>query len=45
MRGWLKQVCEAMDAVLDSVIHAVGVGGIMKEFKDALSALATTTQR
>jgi hypothetical protein len=44
IRGWLKQVFDAIDAALDSLIAASGgVGGILKEFKDALSALAKTT--
>lgn len=44
MRGWLKQMIEAIDAVLDSVISAAGgAGGIVKEFKDALSALVKIT--
>ena len=42
VRGWFKQVCDAIDAILDSLVQAAGVGGIIKEFKDALSALART---
>jgi hypothetical protein len=45
IRGWFKQVCEAIDAILDSLIQAAGgVGGGIKEFKDALSALAKTVE-
>ncbi|HET6419832.1 MAG TPA: hypothetical protein VFG19_06740 [Geobacteraceae bacterium] len=41
VRDWLKKIIEAIDAILDSLIHAAGgAGGIIKEFKDALSALA-----
>jgi len=41
IRGWFKRLVEAIDAVLDSLIEAAGgVGGLIKEFKDALSALA-----
>jgi hypothetical protein len=41
IRGWFKRLIEAIDAVLDSLIEAAGgVGGLIKEFKDALSALA-----
>jgi hypothetical protein len=40
IRGWLRQILEAVDAILDSLIEASGVGGIVKEFKDALMALA-----
>jgi hypothetical protein len=43
VRSWFKQICEAIDVILDSLIQAVGAGGIIKEFKDALSALAKTT--
>jgi hypothetical protein len=40
IRGWFKQICDAIDAILDSLVQAAGAGGIIKEFKDALSALA-----
>lgn len=41
IREWFKKMVDAIDAVLDSIIDAAGgVGGIIKEFKDALSALA-----
>jgi len=43
VRGWFKQICDAIDAVLDSLVQAVGAGSIIKEFKDALCALAKTT--
>jgi hypothetical protein len=40
-REWFKKIVEAIDAILDSLIHAAGgVGGLIKEFKDALRALA-----
>jgi hypothetical protein len=40
-REWFKKVVEAIDAVLDSFIEAAGgAGGLIKEFKDALGALA-----
>lgn len=43
VRPWLKQMFEAIDAVLDSLIDAAGgSGGLIKEFKDVLSALAGT---
>jgi hypothetical protein len=46
VREWLKQIFEAIDAILDSVIHAAaGAGGLIKEFKDALAALVKTTRR
>ena len=38
---WLKKIIAAIDAVLDSLISAGGgKGGVIKEFKDALAALA-----
>lgn len=41
IRDWFKRIVEAIDALLDSLIQAAGgVGGLVKEFKDALSALA-----
>ncbi len=40
IRAWLRQMLEAIDAILDSLIQASGVGGLVKEFKDALMALA-----
>ena len=40
VRGWFKQVCDAIDAILDSLVQAAGTGGVLKEFKDALAALA-----
>jgi len=43
VREWLKRMFEAIDAILDSLIHAAaGVGGLIKEFKDALLALIKT---
>lgn len=43
IRDWFKRVVDAIDAILDSLINAAGgAGGIIKEFKDALSALAKT---
>jgi hypothetical protein len=39
-RDWFKKMCDAIDALLDSLIQAAGVGGVIKEFKDALAALA-----
>ena len=38
--GGFRRVIEAIDAHLDSLIEATGAGGIIKEFKDALLALA-----
>jgi hypothetical protein len=44
VREWFKRIVEAIDAVLGSLIDAAGgVGGLLKEFKDALSSLAKTT--
>lgn len=42
MREWFKKMVDAIDAVLDSLLDsaAPGAGGIIKEFKDALRALA-----
>ncbi len=40
VRGWFKQMVDAIDALLDSLVAAAGVGGALKEFKDALGALA-----
>jgi len=41
IREWFKKMVDAIDAVLDSIINAAGgAGGIIKEFKDSLSALA-----
>ena len=46
IRGWFKKMCEAIDAVLDSLIQAAGaIGGALKEFKDALSALVPESER
>lgn len=43
IRDWFKRVVDAIDAILDSLIDAAGgIGGIIKEFKDALSALTKT---
>jgi hypothetical protein len=43
IREWLKRMFEAIDAILDSLIDAAGaVGAVIKEFKDALSALVST---
>jgi hypothetical protein len=45
IRDWFKRIIEAIDALLDSLIHAAGgVGGLVKEFKDALSALAPSSE-
>lgn len=38
-RAWFKRMVDAIDALLDSLIEAVGAGGVIKEFKDALAAL------
>ena len=39
-RKWLKKIFEAIDAILDSIIAAAGgAGGLVMEFKKALSAL------
>lgn len=44
VREWLKRIFDAIDAILDCVIDAAGgVGGLVKEFKDALAALVKTT--
>jgi len=44
VREWFKRICDAIDAILDSLIQvAAGAGGVIKEFKDALSALVKTT--
>ena len=41
VRGWFEKIIDAIDAILDSLIAAAGgAGGIIKEFKDALRALA-----
>jgi hypothetical protein len=41
IRGGFKRVIEAIDAHLESLIAATGgAGGVIKEFKDALVALA-----
>ena len=41
IRAWFKKLIDAIDALLDSLIDAAGgAGGIIKEFKDALGALA-----
>jgi hypothetical protein len=41
IRDWLKKIIDAIDAILGSLVEAAGgAGGIIKEFKDALSALA-----
>jgi hypothetical protein len=38
---WLKKIIDAIDAALDSLVEAAGgVGGLIKEFKDALASLA-----
>jgi hypothetical protein len=38
---WFKKIIDAIDAILDSLINAAGgKGGMIKEFKDALAALA-----
>jgi hypothetical protein len=39
-REWFKKIVDAIDAVLDSLTAAYGAGGLIKEFKDALRALA-----
>jgi hypothetical protein len=36
------RVTSAIDAILDSLIEALGAGGVVKEFKDALAALVPT---
>ncbi len=40
IRAWLRRMFEAIDTILDSLIQAAGVGGLVKEFKDTLMALA-----
>ena len=41
MREWFSRIIDAIDAALDSLIAAAGgVGSLIKEFKDALRALA-----
>lgn len=41
VRGWFQRIVAAIDALLDSLIAAAGgAGGLIKEFKDALGALA-----
>ena len=41
IRRWFKQTAEAVDVILGSLVDAAGgAGGIIKEFKDALLALA-----
>lgn len=41
IREWFKKMVDAIDAILDSLIDAAGgAGGLIKEFKDAISALA-----
>jgi hypothetical protein len=41
IRGGFRRIVDAVDAHLDSLIAATGgVGGVIKEFKDALLALA-----
>ena len=41
IREWFKKIIDAIDAILGSLIDAAGgAGGIIKEFKDALSSLA-----
>jgi len=41
VREWFKKIIDAIDAILDSLIDAAcGTGGLIKEFKDALGALA-----
>lgn len=41
VKEWFKKMIEAIDAILDSLIDAAGgAGGLIKEFKDALYALA-----
>jgi len=46
VREWLKRIFDAIDAILDSLINAAGgVGGMVKEFKDALSALVKTVDK
>jgi hypothetical protein len=40
VRSSFRRVFEAVDAHLDSLVDAAGVGGLVKEFKDAILALA-----
>lgn len=41
VRGWFQRIVAAIDVLLDSLIDAAGgAGGLIKEFKDALGALA-----
>jgi len=40
-REWFRKYVAAIDAILDSLVAAAGgTGGLLKEFKDALAALA-----
>lgn len=40
-RAWFQRAAAAIDAILDSLIQAAGgTGGLIKEFKDMLAALA-----
>src|SRR5690606_8929940 len=42
LNKWLEWVLATIDVILDSLIDAAGgVGGALKEFKEALSALAS----
>ncbi len=46
IRGWLKRIFDAIDAILNCVIDAAGgAGGLIKEFKDASAALVKTTEQ
>ncbi len=40
VRKWLRQAFEGMDAVLGSLVLATGAGGLIRQFKKALSAFA-----
>lgn len=40
VRTGFRRVFEGIDAILDSLVSALGVGGAVKEFKDMIMALA-----
>jgi hypothetical protein len=42
IRDWFRRIVEAIDAALQSLVSAAGVGGLLVEFKDALLALGGT---
>jgi len=40
IKGGFGKIVDAIDALLDSLVAATGAGGAVKEFKDAIRALA-----